>query len=157
MNTQPGSRFIPVTKWKDYHPWPPIGGLRHLIFHEKTNGFASVVRRVGRRVLIDEKAFFIWLDEHQLEYKEQIVPRPPILIDTLEDVSFKLGEYRSELHLALTAKDNLKIENAKLRKMASDLYRAILDVADFNPDTNRHYLDSVTDAVIEWEFFKSII
>ncbi len=53
-------RLIPVTKWKDYHPWPPIGGLRHLIFYENTNGFKSCVVRCGRRVLIDENKFFEW-------------------------------------------------------------------------------------------------
>ena len=53
--------LIPVTKWNDYHNWPPIGGLRHLIFHAKENGFRAVVKRVGRRVLIDEAAFFEWV------------------------------------------------------------------------------------------------
>ena len=54
------SRLIPVTKWNNFHSWPPIGGLRHLIFYEKKNGFDSCVVRVGRRVLIDESAFFKW-------------------------------------------------------------------------------------------------
>lgn len=54
--------FIPVTDWNQRHPWPPIGGLRHLIFHATSNGFDKVIRRVGRRVLIDEAAFFAWVD-----------------------------------------------------------------------------------------------
>lgn len=54
------TQLIPVTEWSRHHPWPPIGGLRHLIFHEKSNGFDKVVRRIGRRVLIDEAAFFQW-------------------------------------------------------------------------------------------------
>ena len=54
------SRFIPVTQWENHHPWPPIGGLRHLIFFEKTNGFAHCILRIGRRVLIDEEKFFEW-------------------------------------------------------------------------------------------------
>lgn len=56
---RPG-RLIPVTKWNEVHSWPPIGGLRHLIFHEKENGFCECVVRVGRRVLIDEDKFFEW-------------------------------------------------------------------------------------------------
>jgi hypothetical protein len=35
--------------------------MRHLIFFAKANGFDAVVRRVGRRVLIDEAAFFVWV------------------------------------------------------------------------------------------------
>jgi hypothetical protein len=55
--------LIPVTKWNEHHYWPSPGGLRHLIFHRKTNGFDDVVVKVVRRVLIDEEAFFRWLDE----------------------------------------------------------------------------------------------
>jgi hypothetical protein len=59
----PQTRLIPVTEWNSHHPWPPIGGLRHLIFYERTNGFEKCVRRVGRRVLIDEAAFFEWVEQ----------------------------------------------------------------------------------------------
>lgn len=59
-----GHRLIPPSLWGQYHPWPPIGGLRHLIFHAQTNGFDQVVRRVGRRVLIDEQAFFTWVEQN---------------------------------------------------------------------------------------------
>lgn len=54
-------RLIPVPKWNQHHEWPPQGGLRHLIFYASTNGFDRVIRRVGRRVLIDEDAFFQWI------------------------------------------------------------------------------------------------
>ncbi|WP_373531541.1 hypothetical protein [Vampirovibrio sp.] len=64
MTTEQQTRLIPVTKWPEYHAWPPLGGLRHLIFFEKTNGFHHCVRRVGRRVLIDEHAFFKWIEEN---------------------------------------------------------------------------------------------
>lgn len=57
----PAPRLIPATQWPAVHDWPPLGGLRHLIFHSATNGFDSVVRRCGRRVLIDEAAFFRWV------------------------------------------------------------------------------------------------
>ncbi len=56
------TRLIPVTKWNDHHEWPPQGGLRHLIFNARTNGFDSVVKRAGRRVLLDEAAFFQWVE-----------------------------------------------------------------------------------------------
>ena len=58
-------RLIPVTRWNDHHVWPPIGGLRHLIFYEKTNGFEKCVLRIGSRVLIDEDAFFEWARKSQ--------------------------------------------------------------------------------------------
>lgn len=60
---QGASRLIPANDWPKVHAWPPIGGLRHLIFHAERNGFNKVLRRVGRRVLIDETAFFAWVDE----------------------------------------------------------------------------------------------
>ena len=55
-------RLIPASEWNRYHAWPPQGGLRHLIFNGKDNGFEHVIRRVGRRVLVDEAAFFAWVD-----------------------------------------------------------------------------------------------
>ena len=60
-----GARLIPLTEWPRYHPWPPPGGLRHLAFHRKTNGFARCVRMVGRRLLIDEAEFFLWVEDQQ--------------------------------------------------------------------------------------------
>jgi hypothetical protein len=59
------TKFIPVGDWKKYHPWPAEGGLRHLIFHEKTNGFDKVIVRAGRRVLINEKEFFKWMEDQK--------------------------------------------------------------------------------------------
>lgn len=52
------TKLLTVSQWNEYHSWPPIGGLRHLIFNEKTNGFSQAFKRVGRRVLIDETEFF---------------------------------------------------------------------------------------------------
>ena len=54
-------RYIPVPSWENYHDWPRIGGLRNLIFNKDKNGFAKVVKKVGKRVLIDEAAFFEWV------------------------------------------------------------------------------------------------
>jgi hypothetical protein len=59
---QTQSRLIPLQKWNDIHAWPPIGGLQHLRFNCKTNGFAAAFKKVGRRVLIDERAFFAAVD-----------------------------------------------------------------------------------------------
>lgn len=53
-------RLIPLTEWPDYHPWPSVSGLRHLVFHADKNGFAEVVVRVGGRVLLNERRFFEW-------------------------------------------------------------------------------------------------
>lgn len=55
-------RVIPLTRWPEVHPWPPLGGLRHLVFHADRNDFRRVIRRAGRRVLIHEGEFFRWLD-----------------------------------------------------------------------------------------------
>lgn len=51
-------RLIPLVSWKNFHPWPPIGGLRHLAFHAKARNCEDVFIRCGRKVLIDEKKFF---------------------------------------------------------------------------------------------------
>lgn len=58
----PNNQYLTVKQWVSEHKWPPIGGLRYLIFNAEANGFNKVIKRVGRRVLIDEKAFFDWID-----------------------------------------------------------------------------------------------
>lgn len=55
---QPSTRLIPVPDWNKFHAWPPQGGLRHLIFNQRNNGFSNAFKRVGRRVLVDEAEFF---------------------------------------------------------------------------------------------------
>ena len=64
METQKPN-LIPVPKWPEHHNYPSVSGMRWLIFHEKTNGFHKVVKRVGRRVLIDEAAYFEWVEAQQ--------------------------------------------------------------------------------------------
>jgi hypothetical protein len=56
------TELLTIKQWTQRHAWPPTGGLRHLIFYAETNGFNKVIRRIGRRVLIDENAFFDWVN-----------------------------------------------------------------------------------------------
>lgn len=62
-------RLIPLTKWNDYFPHPPIGGLRSLVFNAKTTGFDRCVKRIGKRVLIDSVEFFEWVDSQNPKSK----------------------------------------------------------------------------------------
>jgi len=57
------TRYIPVPNWEKHHEWPSIAGLRYLIFKRHKNGFDQfgVVKKIGKRVLIDEAAFFEWM------------------------------------------------------------------------------------------------
>jgi hypothetical protein len=59
----PGRRLIPLSSWNDYHPWPTEAALRHLKKHASHNGFRRVIRIIGERIVIDEQAFFVWVDE----------------------------------------------------------------------------------------------
>lgn len=63
------TRYIPVPQWEKYHEWPKAGGLRHLIFYRNKNGFNKVIKKIGRRVLIDETAFFNWINERNKKSK----------------------------------------------------------------------------------------
>jgi len=69
MSEKVKTSLIPVPAWPKHHPWPSIAGLRYLIFNADINGFESCIRRVGRRVLIDEQAFFKWCESQPKEAK----------------------------------------------------------------------------------------
>jgi hypothetical protein len=67
--------WIPVTHWP--HPWPTPGAWRALIFAARArqsskgripgNGLieSGVIRRVGRRVLVNPIAFSRWIEDQQ--------------------------------------------------------------------------------------------
>ena len=65
------TRFIPVSKWNEFHEWPPVGGMRHLIFFRNENGFAKVLKRPNQTWLIDEKAFFKWVSEKKYKPRKK--------------------------------------------------------------------------------------
>jgi hypothetical protein len=51
-----------VRQFLERHPYMTHGGIRHLIFHAKTNDFTRCIKRIGRRIYIDETAFVAWLE-----------------------------------------------------------------------------------------------
>ena len=66
--TQVDSRCVLSVKGLcDKHPDFTLGMVRWWLFHRDENGLARAVRKVGRRLFIDEQDFFNWLDEHQEE------------------------------------------------------------------------------------------
>lgn len=54
---------LTVSQLAKKHPAFREGGIRHWIFHGEKNGFKNVLRRIGRKILIDEQLFFDWLDK----------------------------------------------------------------------------------------------
>jgi hypothetical protein len=58
----PARNLLTVRQFSQKHPAFPEGGLRYQIFHAKQNGLADALRRIGRKVLIDEVAYFHWID-----------------------------------------------------------------------------------------------
>ncbi len=62
-NNQLKPRLLTINQFLSEHPFNTSGGLRALIFNGKSTGFDRVVKRIGRKVLIDENKFFEWVDE----------------------------------------------------------------------------------------------
>jgi len=58
----PTRNLLTVRQFSQKHPAFPEGGLRYQIFHAEQNGLADALRRIGRKVLIDEGAYFLWID-----------------------------------------------------------------------------------------------
>jgi len=61
------SELYTVDQFAARHPAFKPGGLRWLIFNEAYNGLkaSGAVKRLGRRVLIDEARFFDWIERLQ--------------------------------------------------------------------------------------------
>ena len=55
--------LLTVHQFCSKHPAFKEGGLRYLIFNAGSNGFEKCIRRIGRKVLLDEEEVFFWVDE----------------------------------------------------------------------------------------------
>ncbi len=56
--------FLTIKQWLEKYRTIPEGGIRHLIFTNKDNFNARVVKKLGRKVLLDEQAFLSYIDDH---------------------------------------------------------------------------------------------
>jgi hypothetical protein len=63
MTTQTNQlKLLTINQFVENHSFATHGGLRHLIFNATNNGFHKVIKRIGKRVLIDENQFFAWVE-----------------------------------------------------------------------------------------------
>ena len=57
--------YLNVVQLSERHPAFSISALRHLMFNAKSNGFDSVIFRIGRKCVLEESAFEHWILEQQ--------------------------------------------------------------------------------------------
>lgn len=55
--------LLSIGQFVEKHKHQTEPSLRWLVFNESHNGFSKVIRRIGKRVFIDEEAYFQWVDE----------------------------------------------------------------------------------------------
>lgn len=55
--------YLTVKQMAAKHPAFSEASLRYHIFHETKNGIDKVIKRIGRKILIDEDLFFQWLED----------------------------------------------------------------------------------------------
>ena len=60
--SSPVSNLFTVRQLIERHPFLREGGLRWALFHRHRNGLEACIKHLGRKILIDEEAFFDWLD-----------------------------------------------------------------------------------------------
>jgi len=60
------SDILTVKLFSKKHPAFSEAAIRHLIFHSTTNGFEKCLRRAGRKILILESQFFLWLNDQKI-------------------------------------------------------------------------------------------
>jgi hypothetical protein len=55
--------YVTVKQFAEKYQAFTEASLRYYIFHAETNGLSMALRRLGRKILIDEQKFFQWIDE----------------------------------------------------------------------------------------------
>ena len=64
-NNEITTRYIPVARFAEYHPWPTPQAIRNRVHAAKRGtdpDFLNCIKWVGGRVLVDEQAFLRWLE-----------------------------------------------------------------------------------------------
>lgn len=57
-------RLLTVKQVTEAFPAFSEGSLRWWLFHRKTNGLAKAVRKIGKKILLDEELFLRWVEDH---------------------------------------------------------------------------------------------
>ena len=70
----PPHTLYTVTKFSQRHSFITEGGLRFQIFNAKENGLekAGAIIRIGRRVLVNEKNYFSWIEGQQTVEEKKV-------------------------------------------------------------------------------------
>lgn len=71
--------YSTVKQFAERYPAFTVGGLRHQIFHEDTNGLkkSGAIVRNGRKVLINESKYFAWVESQNNSAREpKQLPKP---------------------------------------------------------------------------------
>ncbi|PIS00450.1 MAG: hypothetical protein COT84_07580 [Chlamydiae bacterium CG10_big_fil_rev_8_21_14_0_10_35_9] len=63
VTNQSHKNFLTLKQWLEKYQAIPEGGIRHLIFTNKHNFNQRVVKKLGRKILLDEQAFLNYIDE----------------------------------------------------------------------------------------------
>lgn len=59
--------FISVRRLSEKHPDFSEASIRYLLFNRDNNGLAEHVRKIGKKLLIDEHGFIDWIDNQKLK------------------------------------------------------------------------------------------
>lgn len=57
--------FLTVKQASEKYPAFTEASIRWIVFNSKTNGATSFIRKVGRKVLIEESGFLNWVDNQR--------------------------------------------------------------------------------------------
>jgi hypothetical protein len=57
--------LMKISKFSSKYESFSESALRHYIFNADRNGFSKAIKRIGRKVLIDEEEFFNWIEQQQ--------------------------------------------------------------------------------------------
>lgn len=54
--------FMTVKQLAEKYPAFTVGSIRWAIFNQGTNGFAPVIRKLGKKIVLDEEEFVRWIE-----------------------------------------------------------------------------------------------
>lgn len=57
--------FLTVRQTAEKHPFNSENSIRWIVFNSKTNGATAFIRKVGRKILIEEEGYLAWINNQK--------------------------------------------------------------------------------------------
>ena len=128
MTTTANPVYLTTKQLCEKHTALAEGGVRHWIFNAESNGLSKAIKRVGRKVLIDESKFLAWIEEQD---QQSSISNPDINLQIHKNKTPYDGKEKEFINKSSDFFEELKRINSTLSEATKKIKKADRDRKNF--------------------------